>query len=57
MLSPRVISEGIRSVISISAPAVSGASVKKKAPRELRSWVNPTPSREVAGWRRESGRR
>ncbi len=54
---PRVISDGIRSVSSISEPSVSGALVKKKTPRELRSWVNPTPSREVPGWRNESGRR
>ena len=57
MLSPRVISEGMRSVISTSAPSASGASVKKNTPRELRSWVNPTPSKEAAGCRRESGRR
>jgi hypothetical protein len=49
MLSPRVISEGIRSVISISAPAVRAASVKKKTPLELTSWVNPMPSTDVEG--------
>jgi len=37
MLSPKVISEGIRSVSSISAPSLKGASVKKKTPRELKS--------------------
>jgi hypothetical protein len=57
MLSPKVISEGIRRVISISVPSVSGESVKKKTPRELRSCVKPTPSREAVGWRRERGRR
>jgi hypothetical protein len=57
MFSPKVISEGILNESSISEPSVTGASVKKKTPRELRSWVNPTPSMEVPGWRNESGSR
>src|SRR5580692_2691784 len=55
MFSPSVISEGIFNDSSISEPSVTGASVKKKTPRELRSCVNPTPSTEVPGWRSESG--
>ena len=57
MFSPSVISEGIFNESSISEPSVTAASVKKKTPRELRSWVNPTPSTEVPGWRSESGSR
>src|SRR5580704_13078670 len=37
IFSPRVISEGMFKVSSISAPSVSPMSVNKKAPRELRS--------------------
>jgi hypothetical protein len=57
MFSPSVISDGMRSVISISEPSRSDASVKKKTPRELTSWVKPTPSSEAPHCRRESGRR
>jgi hypothetical protein len=41
MLSPRVISEGMVKVNSTLDPSARSASVKKKSPRELTSWVKP----------------
>jgi len=57
MLSPKVISEGILSVSSMAAPAVSAASVMKKTPRELKSCVKPWPSMEDALSQKETGSR
>ena len=45
IFSPSVISEGISNVSSISAPSLNATSVNRKTPRELRSWVKPSPSR------------
>lgn len=56
IVSPRVTSEGIFKVSSISVSSRNAISVKKKTPRELRSWVNPNPSVEVSTWRTETGR-
>jgi hypothetical protein len=56
MLSPRVISEGIFNVSSISDPALIAMSVKKKAPRELTSCVKPNPSTAVETSRKETGK-
>src|SRR5215468_10956883 len=44
MLSPNVISEGMMRVISTTSPWASGKSVKKNAPRVLRSCVKPEDS-------------
>jgi hypothetical protein len=56
MFSPKVISDGMLKVSSISAFSVSAISVNKNAPRELRSWVNPTPSAAVATSRKDTGK-
>ena len=50
---PRVGEAGATS--SIFAPSVRAISVNRKAPRELRSWVKPSPSVTVDASRNETG--